>query len=515
MKRYKYPAIIAAALGLTLSSCSDDVVESILTLPEGTSSELTLDCASAVQSLPVQANGAWTATVVYDDATDAKYPDVWIGLLTPKGKGNGTINFVVDANNSEAYRNAKIVLASGNKSLEYKIGQQPVSFGDDNADIDMSMFNKSEVPLGFGIKMRNTTGTRDISNVLLGQVLNLNSLVANDDEVKKLVEEFKLKPQSYVSVNTNVETDINLVKKKSIEASSRKIGANLKVTVAYGMFKLNLNGNFKMFGESNNSIVNFSAMSAPIKGIYSISQVDINSAFAKLKDADGDNEATKENKAAARTLLFSQNFIVLRDTIEKLVANGAALDTLEMNTECELYEAIKTLDQKFGPAYITNAEVGGSAELNYLYSYQTASDTLGIDGKLSVGFNSLLNFNADAEASYDNNIKSYLEESQFQCKIKGGDAKAAEELSNDLADLMDSEATIKASTVQKSIRKWSNSLNLDNSTCVSYTPEPIWTLFSTKAAKELKKYFWYRYPNNGDKCPYPYDVRNIIQNEGI
>lgn len=508
MKQYKFLTVIAVTFGFILSGCSEDVIDNVLSWPDGTPSELTLNCANTVQSLPIQANGEWTATVVYEGESSPEDEDQWVGLVTQSGNGNGTLDFVVDANNGPAFRNAKIVLASGDKTLEYKIGQHPVGYGEDNEDIDMSMFG-SQVPLGFGIRMQKANGNSRVSNILLNQVMTINGLSANSPKVKELIEKFQLSPGSYVSVDSTVEVNSTLIDKESVEASSRDILANLKVNVAYGMFKLNLNGNFRMFGSSNDENYNFSAMTAPVKGMFRIQQGIINLDLASLDDEPNDDAATAKDKRSARQLIFSSQFIKLRDAIEKCIENG---ETYSAGTSNTLYKKMMALDNSFGPAYIASAEVGGSAELNYLFSKKEGADTLKIHGDLTFGLNSLLSLDISASADYNNYMKSHMKECTFEYRIKGGDATAAYGFGADLAKLMQAkDDQIDVATVQKKLSEWAQTLRLANSTCVSYSPEPIWNLFSDEAAEELMHFFWDRYPNNGDACPYTFDVRRVIE----
>lgn len=507
MKQYKFIAVVACSIGALLTGCSEDVIDNAISLPDGTPSALTLNCSNAVQTVPVQASGEWTATVVYDDSSISEDDGQWIGLLNHSGQGNGSLDFVVDANNSNVFRSAKIVLASGDKSLEYKVGQQPADYGEDNEDIDMSMFG-GQVPLGFGIRMRKPGVNEDVSNILLNQVMTIDGISSESSNVKELVKRFQLEPSRYVSVDTTINVNSTLISKESVEASSRDILANLKVNVAYGMFKLNLNGNFRMFGMSSDSVFNFSAMTAPVKGRFRIQQGIINTDLRALADKSGDDKDTKEAKQSARQLIFSNQFLRLRDAIEKCVA---ANETYNAGTDNNLYKKMKALDNSFGPAYISSAEVGGSAELNYLFSINKAADTLNIHGDLTIGLNSLLSLDVKASADYKNHIKSHLKECTFQYRIKGGSAASALSFGENLANLMKKDSVIDVPTVQNRLSQWSQTLKLANSTCVSYVPVPIWDLFSDEAAEELMHFFWDRYPNNGDACPYTFDVRKIIE----
>lgn len=505
-----YANVAVMVFAATFTSCSsEEAVSNSISLPEGTPAQVTVNCENGLMSLPVEASGDWTAKVVYDGASrayDSEQTD-WLGLATESGNGNATIDYVVDSNNSSDFRSATIVLTSGDKTVEYKVMQQPLGYGEDNEEIDMSMFGK-HIPLGYGIRMQKPTGSDKPNNILLNQVITLNGLSGKSKKVQDLVEKFGLSPSDYYSVDSTAEVNSTLVSKASVEASMREILANLKVTVAYGMFKLNLNGNFRMFGSSKDDNYNFSAMAAPVKGEVQIEQGALNLDLASLEYEDGDDAVTAKDKTLARKLILSNNFLKLRDAIESYVAQGQTYKTGETN---ELYNQIRRLDNAFGPAYITRAEMGGTAELNYLVSKRDGADTLKIHGDLTFGLNALLKLDVSASADYENSMKSYLNECSFNYRIKGGSAKELGRFKTNIAKLMKADAEIDVATMQETISDWSNSLTFANATCVSYGPEPIWNLFSDEAAEQLMHYFWDRYPNNGDACPWTYDVQHIIK----
>ena len=501
-----YAGVVAIVFAAAFSSCSDDTLVGSISLPDGTPSQVTLSCENVLMSVPVEASGDWTATVVYDGSSRAEDPEElsgWLGLITESGNGNATVDYTVDANNTPDLRSATIVITSGDKTIEYKVLQQPVGYGDDNEDIDMSMFKK-QVPLGYGIRMRKVVNSKDVSNILLGHVITVNGLSSKSSKVKALVDKFELSPSEYVSVDSANEVSATLIEKQSLENSSREILANLKVNVAYGLFKLNLNGNFKMFGSSDDQNFNFSVLSAPKKGSFRIDESILNLDLASLEIDDSDDAATAKDKKSARKLIFSNKFIELHDSIEKYVAKGKTYQDTTLNKH------IRTLDNTFGPAYIIGADMGGSAELNYLFAMKEGIDTLSIKGDLTIGLNSLLKLDVSASAAYNNYMKSHLKECSFNYSIKGGDGAKQHAFESNLVKLMKVTEEIDASVVQNAISDWAHSLKFANSTCLAYTPEPIWTLFSDEAAEQLMHYFWDSYPNNGKSCPYTFDVRHII-----
>lgn len=312
--------VCALSTGGALTSCSEDTLNSALSLPDDTPSFVTLGCKDAIEIIPVKAEGEWKASVVYDDATNSEEKCFCLGLLDNNGKGDSELNYVVDANNTTSPRSAKIVLTSGKESLKYTVTQLPVGIGDDNDDMDLSKFEK-QIPIGSGVCMTNSKNEK-LQNILLNQVYTLDKLGSSRKKVKELIDKFNLDPGSYYSSSTTTDIKVSLTSSEDIQKNSRLIGANLKVNVAYGIFKLNLNGDFKMFGSSNDSIVTFSTVSTPVLGSYTLKESELNGAVTDIMESE---DQTEKDKAAALRLIFSNNFLQVRDSIEKLVAVGIHL----------------------------------------------------------------------------------------------------------------------------------------------------------------------------------------------
>lgn len=497
--------VSALSAGGILTSCSEDTLNGALSLPDDTPSSVTLDCADAIEIIPVKAEGEWKASVVYDDTRASEGECFWLGLLDNNGKGDYELNYVVDANNTDKPRSAKIVLTSGKESLEYRVTQLPVGSGDDNDEMDLSKF-KTQIPIGSGLRMTNANGEK-LQNILLGKIYNLNKLKPTK-RVKELIDKFDLDPESYYSCDTAKHVDVSLTSSSDIQYNSRLIGANLKVNVAYGIFKLNLNGDFRMFGSSNDSIVTFSTISTPLLGTYTLDEEEVDGAVEAIMEA---TDQTEKDRDAALRLLFSNNFLQIRDSIETLVAGSASYSSATPGSP--LNKMLDLLDRNFGPAYIHSAGVGGSAELVYSTKYSNATDTMNIHGDLTLGLNAVLNLDVAASADYISKMQSRIKENSFRCRIKGGDMIKATDLVNKFADLITPDSQVEPKVVADQLTTWVKSLTLGNSTCTTYYPVPIWTLFSVGAQKQLMRYFYDRYPNDSDnKCPYPFDVRAQIVN---
>lgn len=500
MKHGLFMAVSLLSLAMSLASCSDDDQKFGLSLPEGTENTITLDYTNTLKTIKLDADSHWNASVVYADEED----DGWIGLLDENGEGSGEINFVVDANTSNDLRVAKIIIASGENKIEYTVNQNPVGADGENGELDMSKFGGS-IPLGYGMKV--TKGGAS-SGLTMGQILVLNSYKENST-FKKYAEELNLNPAGYVNETRTTDVTTEMLEKTSCEEHSRDILANLKVNVAYGLFKLNLNGSFKMFGSSTDTTYSYSVTANRTISNYSVNQDGVMNDYDFLTTPnEDDDKGIKQMKLAAQKMLLSSSFIKIRDEIETLVSQKDAN---------KLQKKLDELNKKFGPAYITQANVGGSIELNYIFKEENATDTIKIHGDLGIGINALLSVDVSAKASYMNGMHSHIQNSIFQSRVKGGTIKAASDINKNFAKLISNggKDTISFEKMITSIDTWYESVNADTVetiTCTDYYPAPIWNLFSEDAEDVLKEYFKKKYPNNEDgSCPYTFDIQEMVE----
>ena len=500
MKHGLFMAASLLSLAMSLASCSEDDQKFGLSLPEGTENTITLDYTNTLKTIKLDADSHWNASVVYADEED----DGWIGLLDDNGEGSGEINFVVDANTSNDLRVAKIIIASGENKIEYTVNQNPVNADGENGELDMSKFGKS-IPLGFGMKVAKG---RASSGMTMGQVLVLDSYKENST-FKKYAEELNLNPAGYVDETRTTEVETQMLYESNCESNSRNITANLEVNVAYGLFKLGLNGSFKMFGSSTDTTFNYSVAANRKVGKYSVNLGKVMDDYDFLTTPnEDDDKGIEQMKRAAQKMLLSSSFIKIRDEIETLVSQKDAN---------KLQKKLDELNKKFGPAYITQANVGGSIELNYIFKEENGTDTLNIHGDLHFGLNALLSLNVSAEAQYMNGMNTHIQSSIFQSRVKGGTIKAASDVNKKFAGLISKkgEETVSFEKMISSIDGWYESVKADTVetiTCTDYYPAPIWELFSEDAEDVLKEYFKKKYPNNEDgSCPYTFDIQEMVE----
>lgn len=487
-----------------LTSCSDENFTPNIEIPSGTSSQLTIDMYDHNITLPVNANGDWTATIVYADEDNTD----WLTLDSYAGKGNATVSGYIPANGTNEKRSATVVFSNGDAKAIYAISQESLSEAkvqiDSNGELDMSKFGKS-IPLGYGIAVTsNGSGCMVNSPVFCVKQWKSNNGLDNyisvDDDDESDLEVYS---------TPIAETEQKFQTVQSADSAVSTIGATLKIDVSFAMFKLKLNGSFTM-GESNKGDTYTKSLTAPKpKNSYSFRYDNALSAY---------NDAIKNNDNIAASKILSSNFSKLKKQIEDSVAGNAdASDELEK------------LDRKYGPVFCTNVVIGGSANITSSYTSSEASDSIDIIGNLSGGFSSVFSINVEASAKYFNEAFSKITAFNFDAQIKGGTEAARDSLMKVMSKM---EAANKKDfvndlqNVNAKVSEWSSSIDIDNPqtyTCTSYEYMPIWILFDKKTknnegktARDLvKEYFKTNYQNKKDgngkllSCPYIVNIEEL------
>lgn len=503
MKRIIFHTALSLLVLTGAVSCSDDVNDGPITPDGDTQTEIMTDCAGAAKKIGFETSGKWSATVNYGSSDDTD----WISLLDESGKGNSTLSYLVDANTTDDMRVAEIVISSGDHKLVYTVKQQPENFDYNDAVTDMSMFN-SDVPLGYGMKVE-----RGFDNKLVKRPVFRVEAYNDKYLVNEYAQAYKLALERYVSSSLSSETKTDLLYQDAAEEQSRDINANLKVNVAYGIFKMNLNGDFKMFGSNTMDTYTYGVIARHPIGSYTLDYEQVYDDYQKLVEASG-NDA---NAKAASKILLSSQFTSLMNDIEEAVAKG---NTYAAGQDNDLTDALNDLDRYYGPAFISMIDVGGTAELNYTFNKEEAKDTLKIHGDLDIGVNALLSVDVKAEANYNNFMKSHIQSSTLSARIKGGTATSRQNLLVDFGKLISKDSAkepLGFEDMIKTIGDWYSTIKLDEKgtyTCIDYYPTPIWIFFSRKAQRQIKAYFKDRYPNKTDEkqtCPYIFDVQKMIE----
>ena len=473
MKKTMFKILMTGIIVFSVASCSDDDYDPTINLPEGTATSLTTGYEEGEFTIPVLATGAWKATVVPKDA-------YWLSLITTEGNGSGNITYLVEPNASDEYRKAQIVLTAGKQTLTYEVTQTTLSTsGEDEAQNgavqDYSMFGQS-VPVGYSMSIK---GNSQMKKFASSQIFRLKNL--SKKELAYYLNE------DYVEVEDVPTDEIKLASAKEFKEQDRSIKANLSVNIQYGMFKLGLNGAFKMSGASTDTTFVYSA-------VTSVPRQEVFLQHKALLDA------YEEIPSELKAYVMTESFVKIRDSIQTLVKANKTMK------DYELIEQLQKLNDSYGPVFCTSATLGGNANISLSLGKERATDTLDVSGKLSAAFSGLFSsVDGNAHANYLNEASSYIENSQIDIKITGGTADKRLDLIKTFGNIVKpgADTSTMNDAVIKKISEWSETIDPEKPTtytCTEYALTGIWELFTNKATQDtVKAYMASIYPNQKDE----------------
>ena len=459
-----------------------------------------LEAESSIVTIPVKAQGDWTVSVEPNTCD-------WIYLITTSGNGNKDLKLSVGTNLGDVMREATIRVSNATSYVDYTIRQL---LDDDNSASDAKYVNSG---LGYGVKMQPTESKFGIYSLMKSySVINFSNL--GNGSVLDEPDFIRVLPFG----------DLNMVVKdlNTYENEERELKASLDLNISYGLFKLGLSGNFKMYGAQHDTTKCFGAIVSYPTNLLSLNYSDLTANYSKNRTSPEDSTYRKK-----RALLFNSQFLTHHDKIEELVANkvvyvknpAAGSDA----SSIELWDHLEKLNDYFGPVFITQVSQGGNVDIDFQVANSSATDTLAIHGKLKASFNSLFSFDVEASADYLNDISSRIDGATLVVHAQGGSLETQMDLANKLASLSsmsrkDFDISQALDTAKVAIVNWAKSMNADPQSVANLEigSAPIWDLFSSDAAIVLKKYFKDKYPNALDEkgkeyCPYFYNIQALAK----
>ena len=495
------PVALAAAIAVVAPSCSsdDELTGNVEFVDLGSEAAINTSMEGGVFTLPVKATGKWSTTVLMNGEEDQ-----WLTLLNGSGEGDGDLELLMEPNCTEAGRTCTVVITCGDSRISCSVRQSSEvapEYTEDNGEVDYSIFNGT-APIGFGMQISNLKGK---SKLYAGQIFSANNYGDESFSNKKYTDKY-LSPAKCVTTETLSESDIEFLTTEDFQNHEDSIGAYLSVSVGYGMFKMGLKGSFQMEGNSSDTIVRYTAISA-----QPVAKVKLN--YAELLAL---NDTLAAAGAKERDLVITSTFAKLRASIEKAVADNATAD------DPELSKLLAKLDKTYGPVFCTDATLGGSCNIAVELSKGYSEAAMNITGQLTASFTSLFSLDASAAANYFNKSESFLKSSKIKIEVKGGSKTGRNNLVIALGQLeaLCEPGTTKKVTYEdltKEIGKWSDTIDPavpGTFTSTEYSMAGIWELFSEKAQTVIKSYLANKYKNGADgKCPYLVDIQQMIDED--
>ena len=472
--------LLCLGLSLTVAvSCSEKDDLGAIIQPNDEEALCRVWAEETITSFSIKAEGDWSASVISEDSE-------WVYLITTKGNGNGDVLFSVGENDGEIAREAVVRISNATSHADYTIRQF--------VDNDNTQYQQTS-DLGFGVNVNPTDGNDGIHNFKKTSIFK-NNVFNNPD---------------YVYLYNKSKFTCELQDMVEYQNEERNIGANLKLDISYGLFKLGLSGSFKMYGAQKDSSRCYGAVvKYPVRTLkFNYSGMDD---YLSINDDDlQHNEERAEH--------FNSAFLNYHDNIEKLVEDGTELTWApkkdKNDPQWQLWNNLELLNKKYGPMFITSVEYGGSAEIDFRVTESVSTDTLAIRGKLNASFNRLFSFDVEVAATYDNYVKGFMKGSTLRVTVNGGSLSAQKKLTDSLAPLTTGK-DFNVPTITEALVVWAESVKSESSDieATSFSTMAIWELFTDDAADVIKEYFKQKYPNTKDEkgnvvCPYAFNVEAL------
>lgn len=476
MKTKKNILSLVILISAMLSSCDSDDVK-VISIPEGVETTLHVDALNSIYNLPVESENEWS--VVKNNS------DNWIYFISDKGMGDGNVQLSLSTNLTESMRTATISISDKTGTVDYIINQPPYTGNGENSENDVQYANSG---LGMGIYVDENA--KHIRDFMSQQIFQFRAM--GDNSFKDLGD--------FVITEDLSSSNCIIKNFASGEKPQTDVDADLTVNIKYGLFSLDMTGNFHMYGSSRDTTSHWaSSISRPMT-FSTLNYALIAGNYPWEKDM------TDEYKKI-RSCLFSSEFLNLQEKIETLVSEGKTEKDNALKKELDL------LNDEFGPTFIKSVIRGGVADIDYKYSQSSSNDTLSVSGTLTVGFNSLFSIDVKASANYFRTAQTYLNGGTLVMNIEGGDVGAHDSLMKGVAKICSGEKYDLDSIVGQ-ITDWTKTITLTNSVISDITVTGIWSLFSPDSRNIVKSYLKSKYPNGTDKdgnvfCPYLCNVQKL------
>ena len=505
------------ALSMSFTGCSDDEPASaFLEYTQGVETSKVLAYDEREFIIPFTAEGEWTARVATDN-------DAWIRIPVKKGTGSHQLLVILDPNTSDLQRHGEIEITNGEQTLAYTVIQGTLfEANDDNSDINFAAFGKTQVPLGYAVRIKKKGSGKILPTKMIMDFKQWNELT--DDE-KKFA---KMTSKDYLSQTPVTDTDIDLRTAKDFSNPSQDIKANLKVTVGFGLSKIGLTGGFDLNRTNTDSTYCYQVASPVSNMVYSIDDYD---GYMKRATALNPEDNTG---SAIRDRVLGGEFSEIYDRIVLCFnEDGTIKDPNGLN------EALETLNDDFGPVFCHTGTTGGSINLTITAQNQVSDETMKISGDLSMGLNLAFSLDVAASASYLKTAHSTLDQMQVTAKIKGGSTTNHNEVMEATQKVLTQMDNISENTkvLLTAVTNWRKSFKEatekedGNTALVEFDLAGIWEVFKHSNSKiqngmqtAIKAYMREEYPNTiteekDDKgnvtkvetCPYLVNIQEITQ----
>lgn len=451
-------------IGVFLVSCEDDEKSTGESLGFGTE-QIEIDRLGGSCSVDIQVNEGLHWTLSLPDENE------WLTVTSEmEGTGSASVELYVEDNATNEVRTQNLTLTlDDGTTWQIPVRQTTLLAGEtepDNDDVEfMDVFNNKGIGRGYDIVNRRAKQP-------IIQMTGLKTLVAEEGpyEWAGLYQETPI-----------AASDVEVVSYDSIDNKLDSLSAKLSIGVSFGLFKLNINGEYASSEKVGDATVTYRMGCRYPVYHATLNYVDLMAYF----DAEEDK--------AVKNRMLSIGFQNCRNKIVSLAANESEADNLN--------RALADLDSKYGPMVVTETTLGGEMTMKLDADSTFIKDNMTISGGASVAIQAVISIEGNASAAYVRAGEMLLDNSNLSLTMNGGQTAKGQAM----AEYLTSSINITRGGVNALATEWANSIVMDGTNKRNNTAEviemtfvPIWSFFDGVAADVVRDYMVKKYKDNPD-----------------
>lgn len=483
MKRTFKLVAMAFIASIATMACTDEISKLSFSVGEDGVSEVSINRLGGCISVPVQANGKWTASIPEDCE--------WVGLGTKSGENSGKLDLYVDYANPtyiKADRTTQLTVTMGDESKVLNVRQymgivdgQNIAYNDSTGFNDLYMTRG----LGQGAEIAPTSAAELVKYSIFTKQ-SLDNLVQKNPAYSNIVTE-ETRPE-IIGTAGPVE---------KYEDTYSSLDVYISIDVTYKLFTLKVEGDYKMGNWSDIQNYAFDAG-------YQIPRVQ---ATVQTPDL----EAIIDNDELA-AVAFTPGFLKVRqdviDALDKANLDDNTLDRMAdadslawANAPRSVRNAFSKLNTSYGPLYVAQATIGGDLTIHIQCDTTSVMDTTIVSGSIATAIeNALLKVDVEAEVTYKDIAANTLKSGAYTFMVRGGSNSTQMAINNAMG--MD-QAKINLETIRTAMNEWIESIPTDLDSEEAFKQlsayklgyATIWGLFPADISDVVRGYFVNFYRN--------------------
>lgn len=461
-----YLLALVALIGGVMTACSDDKdpgtgkedpkeeqKEPEALVVNGGTDKLSINRLGGMFSVPVTALEDWKASVVFENADELE----WVEVFQQPGTERSVDSLVVNVDylsplEQVQQRTAKIVVESGDKKQTLSLSQYIGLKEGETAD------NASTQPYADLWASKGIGSGFDVTRATLTSAVVFNT--------RALGELAKQNDYSYLLTQTsNPDAKYQVALLDSLEEDSVRLKVECKIDVKYAGFKLGIKVNYDNQGLQAQTMKTYNASQ---QVVFLSSNVDAASIAAFAQETEYADIARK---------VLSPGF----KTTYKNV-------TQSYGDEVKFKKAVEKMLSVYGPVVVTGADLGGSLFVSMRYDSLYVENKYAVSGKVDTEVMlGAINVTGGVDVQYARKGADIWENSQHFINASGGGQEPLINLTGLMGEKVPDQKTISAAA-----QTWISSIVCsnnedDNTALVNVQYTGIWNFFPFDMCDEIRE----------------------------